>query len=72
MSTIDYIKVGTATQNIQLTSTINNSGRLDTLNDVDITEKIDGSIIIWDAAAAKYKVKPKLEHSNLFIIGGTF
>jgi hypothetical protein len=45
---------------------------LDTLNDVDITEKIDGSIIIWDAAAAKYKVKPKLEHSNLFIIGGTF
>ena len=72
MSTIDYIKVGTAAQNIQLTSTINNSGRLDTLNDVDITEKIDGSVIVWDEPSKRYKVKPKLEHSNLFIIGGTF
>jgi hypothetical protein len=72
MSTIDYIKVGTATQNIQLTSTIDNNGRFDALNDVDITEKIDGSIIIWDEPSKRYKVKPKLEHSNLFIIGGSF
>jgi phage baseplate assembly protein gpV len=44
------------------------------LTDVDVSARTDGSLIQYDAAAGKFKVKPIIEDTNslLKINGGSF
>tara|TARA_R110002051_G_scaffold291094_1_gene354949 strand:- start:454 stop:696 length:243 start_codon:yes stop_codon:yes gene_type:complete len=46
--------------------------KMATLPDVDISARADGSMIIWDTATSKFKVRGDIQHVNLQIIGGSF
>ena len=45
---------------------------LATLTDVDVSQRQDGSAILWDDATSTFKVLPTIENSNLKVIGGSF
>ncbi len=45
---------------------------LSALTDVDTSQRIDGSVILWDNASSTFKVLPTVENSNLKVIGGSF
>jgi|TARA_Y100001951_G_C11054705_1_gene137563 hypothetical protein len=45
---------------------------LSALTDVDTSQRIDGSVILWDNGTSTFKVVPEVENSNLKVIGGSF
>ena len=52
--------------------TISDGQSLSALTDVDVTARIDGSIILWDDSSSTFKVRPDADNANLKIIGGSF
>jgi ribosome recycling factor len=48
------------------------STKLAELSDIDVTDREEGSIIVWDEATHTFKVKSRLENSNTLIVGGSF
>ena len=52
--------------------TISDSATLSSLTDVDVSQRDDGSMIIWDNTTSKFKVLGAIQHTNLQIIGGSF
>jgi len=46
--------------------------KLSDLTDIDITDKEEGSLIIYDESTETFKVKSTLENSNTYIVGGSF
>ena len=46
--------------------------KLSDLEDVNISERNEGSLIIWDDTAQQFKVNSRLENDSTFIVGGTF
>ena len=52
--------------------TISDSATLSSLTDVDVTQRDDGSMIIWDNNTSTFKVLGAIQHTNLSIIGGSF
>ncbi len=52
--------------------TISDSATLSSLTDVDVSQRDDGSMIIWDNATSTFKVLGEIQHTNLQIIGGSF
>ena len=51
---------------------ISDGQSLAALVDVDVTSRIDGSIILWDDITSTFKVLGDIEHANLSIVGGSF
>ena len=51
---------------------ISDGQSLAALVDVDVTSRIDGSIILWDDTTSTFKVRPDAQNANLKIIGGGF
>ena len=52
--------------------TISDGQSLSALTDVDVSQRDDGSMIIWDNTTSTFKVLGDIEHANLQIIGGSF
>ena len=52
--------------------TISDGQSLSALTDVDVSQRDDGSMIIWDNNTSTFKVLGDIEHTNLSIIGGSF
>ena len=52
--------------------TISDGQSLSALTDVDVTQRDDGSMIIWDNATSTFKVLGAIQNTNLQIIGGSF
>jgi len=52
--------------------TISDSATLSSLTDVDVSQRDDGSMIIWDNTTSKFKVLGAIQNTNLQIIGGSF
>jgi len=52
--------------------TISDSATLSSLTDVDVSQRDDGSMIIWDNTTSTFKVLGEIQHTNLQIIGGSF
>ena len=52
--------------------TISDGQSLSALTDVDVTQRDDGSMIIWDNNTSTFKVLGEIQHTNLQIIGGSF
>jgi len=52
--------------------TISDGQSLSSLTDVDVTQRDDGSMIIWDNNTSTFKVLGAIQHTNLSIIGGSF
>ena len=46
--------------------------KMSDLTDIDITDRDEGSIIIYDEATETFKVKSTLENANTYIVGGSF
>jgi hypothetical protein len=40
--------------------------------DIDITDREEGSIIVYDSATETFIVKSRLENSSTIIVGGSF
>ena len=45
---------------------------LSALTDVDVSQRDDGSMIIWDNTTSTFKVLGAIQNTNLQIIGGSF
>ena len=52
--------------------TISDSATLSSLTDVDVSQRDEGSMIIWDNASSTFKVLGAIQNTNLSIIGGSF
>ena len=52
--------------------TISDSATLSSLTDVDVSQRDDGSMIIWDNTTSTFKVLGAIQNTNLQIIGGSF
>ena len=52
--------------------TISDGQSLSALTDVDVSQRDDGSMIIWDNTTSTFKVLGDIDHANLSIIGGSF
>jgi hypothetical protein len=52
--------------------TISDGQSLSALTDVDVSQRDDGSMIIWDNNTSTFKVLGDIDHANLSIIGGSF
>jgi hypothetical protein len=52
--------------------TISDGQSLSALTDVDVSQRDDGSMIIWDNSTSTFKVLGDIDHANLSIIGGSF
>jgi len=52
--------------------TISDGQSLSALTDVDVTQRDDGSMIIWDNTTSTFKVLGAIQNTNLQIIGGSF
>lgn len=52
--------------------TISDSATLSSLTDVDVSQRDEGSMIIWDNASSTFKVLGAIQNTNLQIIGGSF
>ncbi len=52
--------------------TISDGQSLAALTDVDVSQRDDGSMIIWDNTTSTFKVLGDIEHANLSIVGGSF
>jgi Neuraminidase (sialidase) len=52
--------------------TISDGQSLSALTDVDVSQRDDGSMIIWDNTTSKFKVLGAIQNTNLQIIGGSF
>jgi len=52
--------------------TISDGQSLAALTDVDVSQRDDGSMIIWDNNTSTFKVLGEIQHTNLQIIGGSF
>ena len=48
------------------------SQKLADLADIDVTQRDEGSLIIWDETTQTFKVQGTIENSNTFIVGGSF
>jgi hypothetical protein len=48
------------------------SQKLADLSDIDVTQRDEGSLIIWDETTQTFKVKSELKNVNTFIVGGSF
>jgi hypothetical protein len=46
--------------------------KLSDLQDIDTTNREDGSVLIWDNTTQTFKVQGIVQNDNIFIIGGTF
>ena len=53
---------------MQLTESTN----LSSLADVDVSQRAEGSMIIWDDSSSTFKVLGAIQNTNLQIIGGSF
>ena len=51
---------------------ISDGQSLSALVDVDVSQRDDGSMIIWDNNTSTFKVLGDIDHANLSIIGGSF
>tara|TARA_B100001079_G_scaffold112534_1_gene96800 strand:+ start:518 stop:760 length:243 start_codon:yes stop_codon:yes gene_type:complete len=51
---------------------ISDGQSLSALVDVDVSQRDDGSMIIWDNTTSTFKVLGDIEHANLSIVGGSF
>ena len=51
---------------------ISDGQSLAALVDVDVSQRDDGSMIIWDNTTSTFKVLGDIEHANLSIVGGSF
>ena len=51
---------------------ISDGQSLAALTDVDVSQRDDGSMIIWDNNTSTFKVLGEIQHVNLQIIGGSF
>ena len=51
---------------------ISDGQSLSALTDVDVSQRDDGSMIIWDNTTSTFKVLGDIEHANLSIVGGSF
>jgi hypothetical protein len=61
------------TRSIQAKSlTLIPTQKLSDLADIDISNRDDGSVILWDNASQTFKVQGKIENPNVLIIGGSF
>ena len=45
---------------------------LSALTDVDVSQRAEGSMIIWDDSSSTFKVLGEIQNTNLQIIGGSF
>ncbi len=52
--------------------TISDGQTLGSLTDVDVSQRDEGSMIIWDNASSTFKVLGAIQNTNLSIIGGSF
>ena len=52
--------------------TISDSATLSSLTDVDVSQRDEGSMIIWDNSSSTFKVLGAIQNTNLQIIGGSF
>jgi Neuraminidase (sialidase) len=52
--------------------TISDSATLSSLTDVDVSQRDEGSMIIWDNSSSTFKVLGAIQNANLQIIGGSF
>ena len=52
--------------------TISDSATLSSLTDVDVSQRDEGSMIIWDNSSSTFKVLGTIQNTNLQIIGGSF
>ena len=52
--------------------TISDGQTLGALTDVDVSQRDEGSMIIWDNASSTFKVLGAIQNTNLSIIGGSF
>ena len=52
--------------------TISDGQTLGALTDVDVSQRDEGSMIIWDNASSTFKVLGAIQNTNLQIIGGSF
>jgi hypothetical protein len=48
------------------------TAKLADLTDIDVTEREEGSLILWDETTQTFKVKSTVENNNTFIVGGSF
>jgi hypothetical protein len=46
--------------------------KLQDLADIDVTDRDEGSLIIYDLSSQTFKVKSSVENSNTYIVGGSF
>ena len=51
---------------------ISDGQSLSALVDVDVSQRDDGSMIIWDNNTSTFKVLGEIQHTNLSIVGGSF
>ncbi|MBI33140.1 MAG: hypothetical protein CMD98_04620 [Gammaproteobacteria bacterium] len=42
------------------------------LADIDVTDRDEGSLIIYDSSSQTFKVKSNIQNSNTYIVGGSF
>ena len=52
--------------------TISDGQTLGSLTDVDVSQRAEGSMIIWNDATSTFKVLGAIQNTNLQIIGGSF
>ena len=52
--------------------TISDGQTLGGLTDVDVSQRDEGSMIIWDNTTSTFKVLGAIQNTNLQIIGGSF
>ena len=52
--------------------TISDGQTLGALTGVDVSQRDDGSMIIWDNVTSTFKVLGAIQNTNLQIIGGSF
>ena len=52
--------------------TISDGQTLGSLTDVDVSQRDEGSMIIWDNSSSTFKVLGAIQNTNLQIIGGSF
>lgn len=46
--------------------------RLGDLSDVDVTNQVDGVMMIFNGTTGQYEVSTQIQNENLNIIGGTY